>query len=361
MSKFVSLLLVLLTAKTFLAYGQANPSVIFNSIQDELLWMPDNAPRSYDSGTLSQARSRDASVFGEYGLKRLDRQDFRRRESAMAVEICELIDPTAAYGIFTFLRRPLAKPIKNLGELAVEQDSKILFLQNRFLVTLEPSSPSPAIREILLQAGGIVSDALPRLFSVPPIVKRLPKENLVPQTDLFALGFRALNQKYSLGTKDHFGLSHGAEAVMAEYQMNGDSARMLLIQYPTQQLAKKFLESGYREYSAQHANESIFFKRDGPQVALVIGAKSAEVATALLDKVSYVSTVTWDPKVQPLTVAQMMVNIFVFTGILLGMTVMAGCAFGVLRIILKRMFPDTIFDRSKSAELIRLDLLNPKK
>src|SRR5262249_32031272 len=149
-----------------------------------------------------------------------------------------------------------------------------------------------------------------------------------------------------------FGLADGAEAVLADYQFREDHARLLLLYYPTQQLAKKYLDSGYRAYTAQKPQQSVFYRRDGPQVALILGARSAENATSLLEKISYVSTVSWDPKAQPLSVARMMLNIFTYIGVMLTLTLGAGLLFGVIRILLRRFFPGRFFDRPEVMEII---------
>jgi hypothetical protein len=340
--------------------GQTDPKIIFDSIQNQTRWKPGSEARSYDSKTLSSYQSKVAPIFEEYGFNRLDRQEFRQGGSTIVVEIYEMVDPTAAYGAFTFFRSKDFRILKDFGTLAEEQGFKLSFVQNSDYVRVSSSPRSFALQPALLEIGHIISQNLPRKLSVPAIVKRLPKEDMVEHSDVFILGPQALNQKVRFGGKDLFGLSNGAEAVLAQYQFTGDSATMLLIYYPTQQLAKKFLESGYREYVAQNPNESVFFKREGPLVILVLGSKSAEMATTLLDKVSYVSTVSWDPKAQPLSVGQMMLNIFTYIGIMLALTLGAGLVFGFLRIILKRMFPNRIFDRSRDTEIIRLNLPNPR-
>ena len=91
-------------------------------------------------------------------------------------------------------------------------------------------------------------------------------------------------------------------------------------------------------------------------VVLVLASNSPELATTLLEKVSYVSMVSWDPKVEPPNIAQVMVNIFIFCGIMLSITFAAGFTFGIARIVIKRLFPGKVFDRPESMEVIRLHL-----
>ena len=93
--------------------------------------------------------------------------------------------------------------------------------------------------------------------------------------------------------------------------------------------------------------------------ALVIGAQTPEFGNALLDQVSHVSMVSWDPKTQPLTVARMMINIFIFLGILLLIALAAGLLFAAIRILARQCFPGKLFDRP-NMQLIRLNLQNYK-
>jgi hypothetical protein len=359
--KKIGLLLTLFCLLGLTSFAQVSPPVIFDSIEKETQWKRINESLSYDAKALPNFRPRDARIFTEYGFKRLDRQDFQHQGNSIDVEIYQMEDATAAYGIFTFFRNSASRPLEGIGSLGEEQDSKISFVQNSYYIKLTSASRSSLIQAAILKMGQIISRALPKSFMLPPLVSRLPRENLVKGSVVYFLGFQALNQKHPFGSRDIFGLVNGAEAVLADYQFPEDSAKLLLIYYPTQQLAKKYLELGYQACMAQNPNQSIFFKRDGPQVGLILGSKSAELATALLEKLSYVSTVSWDPKAQPVSVARMMLNIFIYTGVMLALALGAGVAFGLVRILAKRLFPDRIFDRPKSREIIRLNLPRPEK
>ena len=187
--------------------------------------------------------------------------------------------------------------------------------------------------------------------------KQAPDRDRVPRSEKFLMGAKALSQLLPLGDKDPFGLSTGAEAAMAKYeQAGGESATLLLIHYPTQQLARHMLERGYRQYSSRYPGQTAFYKRDGPMVVLVLASNSPELATTLLEKVSYVSMVSWDPKVEPPSIGQVMMNIFIFCGIMLGITFVAGFTFGIARIVIKRFFPGKVFDRPETMEVIQLHL-----
>jgi hypothetical protein len=309
-----------------------------------------------------KSNARNSIILNEYGFVRLIQQDFAKEGEKIKVEVFEMIDSAAAYGYYTFVREQEGKPLEKIGNIGQELGQSIEFAQNRYFVRLTAPGHNSSLHAGLLKIGYAISQLLPTRFSTPEVIGRLPRENLVRNSAVFVMGFRALVQRYPfLGNEDIFGLANGAEAVMANYRFPDDSATLLLISYPTQQLAKKSLENGYQSFAARNPDQPVFYKREGPLAALVFGSKSAEVATTLLDRISYASMVSWDPKAQPLGVARMMLNIFLYIGIMLSTALVAGILFGLFRITVKMVLPGRVFDRPESTQLIRLNLQVPKE
>ena len=54
--------------------------------------------------------------------------------------------------------------------------------------------------------------------------------------------------------------------------------------------------------------------------------------------------------------ANFLFNAIVLCGIVVGLALVAGVAFGGLRILIKRLFPDSVFDRPEVVEFISLHL-----
>jgi hypothetical protein len=354
----------LLLLATFSRSAHGEISHIAAEIQEKSSWRPASnveTPAIFDSANLSNYRSRDASIFVEYGFSKLAQWRLtNRHKNIVTVDLYEMFDPPAAYGVFTFLRTPSSAVVTGIGHLASQTSTSLCFQQNRYCVQLQAASSVPPLSDSLLELARIISSELPNSFSFPLVAEKLPKEDRVPQSEKFVMGSRALAQLIPLEPQDPFGLDVGAEAALASYQSAAETATLLLIHYPTQQLARKFLEAGYERYSAQYPQQPVFYKRDGPMVVLVLNSNSPELATTLLDKVSYVSTVSWDPKVEPPNIGEVMIKIFIFCGIMLAITLFCGLAFGILRIVIKRLFPDKVFDRSKDMEVIRLNLDSKK-
>jgi hypothetical protein len=330
---------------------------LFEEISLTSSWKPAMGLKIHEKGNLSKFDH--AAIMEEYGLVRIYQQTMEGQETAVEVTLFEMVDSPAAYGLFTYLRPPQSRRLADPGELAELSASTLSFVQNRFYLRLKDLAPGGGFSGAARQLGATFSKRLPKGLGLPPLLGYLPKENHVPQSTLFVMGPAALNAKLPMAGKDLFGLAAGAEAVLTEYRSADDAAFLLLIAYPTQQLAKALLESGYQALKTAQPDKTVLFKREGSMAALVIGARNPEFGNALLDQVSHVSMVSWDPKTQPLTVARLMINIFIFLGILLLFALQAGLLFAVIRILARRYFPGKIFDRPQM-ELIQLRLQNSK-
>ena len=280
----------------------------------------------------------EAQILTEYGFRDLSRQKLRCRSRSLDIRIYRMLDTPAAYGLFTLYRKSDSRIPEGFPRLAEESDRWVAFAQSRFYVRVErlalPGGPATA-----LEAGRFLARALPADWELPSLVDYLPREHRVPGSEVFFMGHRALSLRLPLGQEDLFGLAHGAEALLADYRPLNGSARILLMIYPTQQLAGKYLQSGYRMLMRQHPDWQVFYKREGPLVVMVLDSSDPEIASSFLDRVSYVSSVSWDPKAEPLSVGHMMLSVFLYVGAVIAITLVVGLGFGLLRVVISWLFP----------------------
>ncbi|OLD16628.1 MAG: hypothetical protein AUI85_09060 [Acidobacteriales bacterium 13_1_40CM_3_55_5] len=74
---------------------------------------------------------------------------------------------------------------------------------------------------------------------------------------------------------------------------------------------------------------------------------------------NYDADVTWNENTsfsKKDNLANLLVNIILLCGILMGLALVAGIAFGGIRIIVKRILPERVFDRPEGMEFISLHL-----
>jgi len=94
-------------------------------------------------------------------------------------------------------------------------------------------------------------------------------------------------------------------------------------------------------------------------VAIAVGGISDGDAKSLLGRVNYEASVTWNTPSESAQVRDLymlILNIVVLCAILAGLAIIAGVAFGGIRILMKRLYPNRVFDRPEQMEFISLHL-----
>jgi hypothetical protein len=199
----------------------------------------------------------------------------------------------------------------------------------------------------------------------PPIAGYLPDRGKEPFTERYALGPIAFKAAARTLAKidadivaDEAGFKSHAEAMLAKYRSGKDEATLLLIEYPTPQLAELHLRHLQRALAdAKLTTSSI--ERKGSLLSIVLAPTSAEYADKLRAGVNYETQVTWNEPSSTATdppIMSTLVKIIIATFVFMGVTLVLGIAFGGVRVITKRLFPGKVFDRKEQIEVLQLGL-----
>jgi len=205
-----------------------------------------------------------------------------------------------------------------------------------------------------------LADALPKakgnLSTLPTLGGDVPKQSLIPHTLRYIEGPIALER---LGVPIPAALvnfSMGPEVVLARYRSSNGEAYMTLISYPTPQIAAERLKAFQ---AAGLPAGPFFFKRSGPLVVAINGNIPQSEAQSLLASVNYDADVTWNQptKENPRdNMGNLILGIFTLIGVILIVALGFGFAFGGVRVLAKKIFPNRVFDRPEDVEIIQLNL-----
>jgi len=304
-----------------------------------------------------------AAVLREYGCQRVEwasyRQDATHREGQVVVY--EMQDRSGAYGAFTLLGLGGLKPglVTDrriaLGEGGVAGVDAGLFYQGKYLVNWWMGTPIKELVEHLKHLGG-------QQAGLPTLPGYLPREGFIIASDRYLLGPLAMAEVTPLAEGDWAGFAYGAEAEAARYRVGNTEATLLLLSYPTPQIAAQRLRDFERLFNLNGAaapgRPVVFAERHGTLVALVAGADAAQAAR-LIKAVGYDRQLSWSEPPEgsgALGWGTTVANIITSTGVLLLFALISGIAFGLVRLVVKRLLPDKVFDRPEDTEIIRLDL-----
>src|SRR5258708_3475798 len=267
-------------------------------------WNAAAAPVVVPSTGLDQILGPDTAIFREYFLKSLEQRAYNRGAQTAAVTLYRFRDPSSAYGAYTFLRND-SLAAADLGSFGAAASDRALVVVGDLLLDVagRPARPTNADLKQLVMSLDKIADHTP----FPSIGEHLPEQGLVRRSEHYVLGPRALAQYAPLGADDWVGFDHSAETILARYRLAGKDATLLIVSYPTQQIAAEKFAGMLRRFTFDPPGcgppdpTLLFRKPCSSLIAVVVGAPSREAANQLLDQVQYVSEVTWNEPKHTLT------------------------------------------------------------
>jgi len=301
-------------------------------------------PELHDSATLDTLDKNLAQKLKVYGTKSIAIEEGRFAGGPVRVTLFQMLDAPAAYGIYTSQRTAVggeATPVV-LGAASFQLGEQLYFWQSNYTVQIEGG------KDARDQVARSLSRAILGRSQKPPVSAYLPAENLVEGTEKYLLHEEAIDPAAGIDPRK-IGFESSAEAATATYRIGGKSAQLLLVLYPTQHIAKK--------YADELEGTTRFKKRVGPLVAIVYGSSNEATASSILDGVNHGFKVTWEEPLPGLGVGPMLITIFTFIAVALAFTTIAGVSYGGLRVFVKARYPNRVFDRPETMEIIQLKLI----
>jgi hypothetical protein len=217
-----------------------------------------------------------------------------------------------------------------------------------------------------------LSETLPRpagnTGNLPSLPQYLPKSGYVKNTAKYVVGPVGLEKIGAPLSAQLVDFNSSAEVALGTYQTADGVATLMLIAYPTPQLAAEHLRKidAANQASAQPQAGSpiaiagpIFDKRTGPMLVIANGTISQGEGRALLSSVNYEADVTWNENTyqgKKNNIGNLLLNVFLLCGILIVFASVAGLAFGGIRIFFNHILPENVLHREKGTDFISLNL-----
>jgi len=337
---------LLLLVLTSISYGQDHEALIqaVNALPD---WNISSEAKVFNEANIEQFDTKLAPVLRIYGIRLVTVQGWQRPSGQVRATIFQLSDASAAYGFFTNQRKKEGTSAVSFsaGTESFQTSASFYFWQARFVVRLEGA------RESVEMLAGFLSKNILGRSQRPAISSHLPASNLIAGSEEYILSETSIEKVEGINASE-LGFDSSAEAVSADYWMNGRMVQLLLILYPTQQIAKKYSD----QINAATPNLQGSRKRIGPLLAIVSNASDTTTIQTLLDQVHYESKVTWNEPLPGLGLGPIIVTVFTFIGLLVAACLFAGFGLGGFRILMKSLYPNRVFDRSEDTSIIQLKL-----
>jgi hypothetical protein len=323
---------------------------------------------AHTSSEPAQADATNAEVLKEYRFSDFASATYTREDGrTLKIRAARFADASGAFGAYTFYLQPNMTK-EDYGDQGASLGDRALFYRGHVLIDAQFSQESPMSGEQLRELAGTLPRPLGNNANLPTFIEFLPHRDYIVNTQKYIMGPVALNAIAAPISADLADFGASSEVTVAHYNTPSGEATLTLISYPTPQLAADHL----RRIDAAHqvaqpqagiatvgGSGTFFDKRTGPIVAIATGGISDSDAKSLLGMVNYEAHVTWNTPTSDRQVRDLymlILNIVILCAILAGLAIIAGVAFGGIRILMKRMYPNKVFDRPEQMEFISLRL-----
>jgi len=269
----------------------------------------------------------DKPLFDEFGLEAAEQAEYKSETRHFVATAWRFKDSTGAMAFFQAHRPSGANPAP-VAKLAVTTSDGRIFAYGNYVFQFTGAVPPAADLEPIYAQ-------LPRLEQspLPTLIGFLPQAGVIPNSERYILGPVSLERFEPRIPPSIAGFHLGAEGQIAKYKSPKGPLNLAIFYYLTPNMARERLEEFHKIPGAM-------VKRAGPLVAVIIEPPDLDLAERLLAQVKYEANLTWSTKVPVNEVrgfARTLLNIFVLAGIVLGMCLVAGIAFGGYRILARKM------------------------
>lgn len=329
-------------------------------------WQMQGSPQT--STDPAAADPANAAVLKEYRFSDLASSTYTRDDGrTLKIRAARFADASGAFGAYTFYLQPgMAK--EQIGDQAASAGRRVLFYRGHVLVDAQSSQESAMSVAQLRELAGSLPRPDGNSGNLPSFIEFMPHRDYIANTQKYVMGPAALSAQAPPISADLVDFNASAEVSLAHYNTSSGEATLMLISYPTPQLAAEHLrriDAAHQMAQPQPGVSSVgssgpfLDKRTGPIVAIATGPASDSDTKSLLGMVNWEANVTWNTPTDSQQVRdfyKLFLNVVVLCGILGGLAVVAGVAFGGIRILMKRWYPDRVFDRPEQMEFISLRL-----
>ncbi len=293
----------------------------------------------------------------EYGFTEAETATYTRDDGRkLTIKAARFKDATGAYGAFTFYRQP-AMRTEQIGTKAASANERTFFFRSNVLVDATFDHVTGMSAAELRELAASLPAAKGQNDNLPSLPQYLPKQNAVDNSARYILGSQALAALGTPLTAEQIDFQYEPEILEQQYSLPDGPVTLMLVQYPTPQIAGDRLRA--LEAVAKANPSALALRRTGPILVVASGTVDNSDARALLGSVNWEADVTWDeatsiPKRD--NIGNLIVGIFGLIGILLLIMLIFGLFFGGFRLVMARLFPNRVFNRPESIEIIQLHL-----
>jgi|SRR5579872_3637544 len=282
-------------------------------------------------GAVNSVAAQDAALYQEFGFISAEQAEYaspgKNHAKHFTATAWRLRDSTGALALFEARRPDNATPAK-LSALSAKTPEGAIFAYGNYVFQVSGEVPEQKDLEMLFSQ-------LPQLDNapLPALAANLPQEGLIPNSERYILGPVSLARFEPRIAPSLAAFHLGTEGQLGRYRSPKGDLTLAIFSYPTPNIARE------RDQEFGKLPGTVA-KRSGPLVGVIVQPPDPDAAEGVLAGVQYAGNLTLNEKVpvnQGLLGYKLFLNIFVLTGVLVALSIVAGIGFGGFRILRRKL------------------------
>ena len=250
--------------------------------------------RIFDKSTIFSYINGGAEVYKAYNMQGcLSRRYTSPGGPAIMLDIFDMGSPQNAFGVFTHDTDGQVAAIGQDGRL---RPGWLSFWKYRFFVSVYAEEDTRASQKAINALAEQVAGAIQGQGAKPGLLSRLPAKGLQSENIRYLHHPILLNYHYYISDENIFQISDDTDVTLASYQIRGQNAILMLVEYPESRKAAESRQRFLRFYLPDADSSGMALLENGKWaavkgqkqlLAVVLEADSRELAENLLQKVHW--------------------------------------------------------------------------
>jgi hypothetical protein len=268
----------------------------------------------------------DTALWREYALRSAETGAYENGKSKLTVTVWRLADTTSSLAAFDWQRPPASVPSK-AAPLAAETADTLLLAHGNYLLRFSGYKPAAGEIDALVQDLNNVDTT-----SLPILPGYLPATGLVANSERYVIGAAGLAKFDPAISAATAAFHYGTEVEIGTFHSPKGDLTLAIFNYPSPQIAIHRI-GDFQKLPGAMA------KRTGPLIAVVVSPPDPDQAERLLGEIRYQAEITRDEYIPTKrdNIGNLIVNIFILIGILVGFSILSGLLVGGLRALARRV------------------------
>ena len=229
-------------------------------------WTAETEDRLFDEKTIYSYIDGGAELYKAYNMQQcLSRRYTTENGPSIILDIFDMGTSKDAFGVFT---HDTDGKVIDIGQDARLRSGWLSFWKHRYFVSIYMEEETVAAEKAVQTLGREVAAHIATKGFRPRILQKLPSEGLISGSIRYLHHPIVLNYHFYISDENILNLSANTEAILANYQVGTDAARLLLISYTNLKIAKKSWQ-GFSKHYLPDADKTGFAEIENGKFAAV--------------------------------------------------------------------------------------------